>query len=38
MYAKPTQAQVTEEMIKTYLEHHFAVDPNDDARTKDERA
>jgi hypothetical protein len=30
--------QVTEEMIKTYLEHQFTADPNDDFRTEDERA
>ena len=29
---------MTEEMIKTYLEHHFEPNPNDDFKTEDERA
>ena len=30
--------QVTEEMIRSYLQHHFESNPNDDFRTEDERA
>lgn len=37
-YFCSTVGQVTEEMIMTYLEHHFAADPNDDFRTEDGRA
>ena len=37
-YFCSTVGQVTEEMIITYLEHHFAADPNDDFRTEDGRA
>ena len=37
-YFCSTVVQVTEEMIITYLEHHFAADPNDDFTTEDGRA
>ena len=37
-YFCSTVGQVMEEMIMTYLEHHFAADPNDDFRTEDGRA
>ena len=37
-YFCTTVGQVTEEMIKTYLEHHFEPSPHDDFRTEDERA
>jgi putative transposase len=30
-----TSGQVTEEMIKEYLEHHFEPNPDDDFRTED---
>ena len=33
-YFCSTVGQVTEEMIMTYLEHHFAADPNDDFKTE----
>jgi len=29
-----TSGQLTEEMIKTYLEHHFESNPNDDFKTE----
>ena len=37
-YFCSTVGQVTEEMIKAYLEHHFEPNPNDEFRTEDERA
>ncbi len=37
-YCCSTVGQVTEEMIKAYLEHDFEPNPNDDFRTEDERA
>ena len=37
-YFCTTVGQVTEEMIRRYIEHHFEADPNDDFRTEDERA
>jgi len=33
-YFCSTVGQVTEEMITSYLEHHFAADPNDDFKTE----
>jgi hypothetical protein len=32
-----TSGQVTEEMIKAYLEHHFELNPNDEFRTEPKR-
>lgn len=37
-YFCSTVGQVTEEMIRSYLQHHFESNPNDDFRTEDERA
>ncbi len=33
-YFCATAGQVTDEMIKSYLEHHFESNPNDDFRTE----
>ena len=33
-YFCATAGQVTDEMIKSYLEHHFEANPNDDFRTE----
>ena len=30
MHQRPTVGQMTEDMIKQYLEHHFEPNPNDD--------